>query len=331
MADMTSLLPEREPATWHDPDHDGDYDDTDEGRYHFLHDANFNVVAITNTSHDPITWNTVERYHYSPYGEVTHLEANYSVKTTQASSVGNEFLFTGRRLDPETGLQYSRWRYLHLQMGRWLTRDPIGYLGGMNLYAYVGGKPLTFTDPDGKVAVIVGVIIGGVVIHQCCKKASDMAFEKFPDSGDSFRHCWTSCHIAKSCGSGISKLCQHSKEGVDYYQGDPFDDRVNDFAANATCMDLCNYKSCEECCRDRVGYQNEGWPVKPPNSAPPYTPPPTRPVLPPWQDDVRPREEYIGPWNDFPIGDREEFFRPKPKPKPGDPGYDLIGRPIFDW
>jgi hypothetical protein len=69
MADMTSLQPKSAPAAWYDENHD----DADIERYHFLHDANFNVVAITNTSHDPITSNTVERYYYSPYGEVTHL------------------------------------------------------------------------------------------------------------------------------------------------------------------------------------------------------------------------------------------------------------------
>jgi RHS repeat-associated protein len=145
MADMTSLQPKSAPAAWYDENHD----DADIERYHFLHDANFNVVAITNTSHDPITSNTVERYHYSPYGEVTHLEANDSVKTTQATSVGNEFLYTGRRLDPETGLYYYRHRYYHAQMGRFVNRDPIGYLDGTNTYAYVGGQPTYFVDPYG--------------------------------------------------------------------------------------------------------------------------------------------------------------------------------------
>lgn len=68
---------------------------------------------------------------------------------TEASSIGNEFLCTGRRLDPETGLQYSRFRYYHPQLGRFVNRDPIGYRGGMNLYAYVGGRVTGFVDPSG--------------------------------------------------------------------------------------------------------------------------------------------------------------------------------------
>ena len=36
-------------------------------------------------------------------------------------------------------------------MGRWVTRDPIGYdAGDMNLYQYVGGMPLVGLDPDGE-------------------------------------------------------------------------------------------------------------------------------------------------------------------------------------
>jgi hypothetical protein len=39
--------------------------------------------------------------------------------------------------------------YYASHMGRWLTRDPIEYRGGMNLYGYVGGMPTRFTDSMG--------------------------------------------------------------------------------------------------------------------------------------------------------------------------------------
>ncbi|WP_425267248.1 RHS repeat-associated core domain-containing protein [Aeoliella straminimaris] len=71
--------------------------------------------------------------------------------TSYLRDIDNEFLYTGRRLDPETGLQYSRYRYYHPQLGRFVNRDPIGYRGGMNLYAYVGGMPTRYTDPMGLV------------------------------------------------------------------------------------------------------------------------------------------------------------------------------------
>ena len=36
--------------------------------------------------------------------------------------------------------------------GRWLTRDPIGYQGGINLYAYVESDPVGRVDPGGLIS-----------------------------------------------------------------------------------------------------------------------------------------------------------------------------------
>ncbi len=40
-------------------------------------------------------------------------------------------------------------RYYDPTEGRFLTRDPIGYAGGQNLYAYVNGNPVNVVDPSG--------------------------------------------------------------------------------------------------------------------------------------------------------------------------------------
>ena len=46
-----------------------------------------------------------------------------------ASSYANVYTYTGRQLDTETGLYYYRHRMYHAQLGRFCSRDPIGYEG----------------------------------------------------------------------------------------------------------------------------------------------------------------------------------------------------------
>jgi RHS repeat-associated protein len=55
----------------------------------------------------------------------------------------------GQQLDAETGLFYNRYRYYDPAGGRYVTQDPIGLAGGMNLYGYVGCDPLFYVDPLG--------------------------------------------------------------------------------------------------------------------------------------------------------------------------------------
>lgn len=67
------------------------------------------------------------------------------------SSYGNPFLFTGQRLDPETGLLFYKHRYSSSLLGRFLQRDPIEYFQRANLYEYARSAPTRFTDPSGMV------------------------------------------------------------------------------------------------------------------------------------------------------------------------------------
>ena len=55
----------------------------------------------------------------------------------------------GYYTDTETGLILCTHRYYDPANGRWLTRDPIGYAGGVNLYGYCGNDPGNRWDPSG--------------------------------------------------------------------------------------------------------------------------------------------------------------------------------------
>lgn len=49
----------------------------------------------------------------------------------------------------ELGLDYLYQRYYDPQVGRFLSRDPIGYAGGLNLFGYCSGNPIASVDPLG--------------------------------------------------------------------------------------------------------------------------------------------------------------------------------------
>jgi RHS repeat-associated protein len=71
------------------------------------------------------------------------------------SSVGNPFLFTGQRFDPETGLLYYKNRHDSTFFGRFMQRDPLDYANGANLYQYVRSNPVRWLDPDGDLCCCV--------------------------------------------------------------------------------------------------------------------------------------------------------------------------------
>ncbi|MCD6304199.1 MAG: RHS repeat-associated core domain-containing protein, partial [Planctomycetes bacterium] len=124
--------------------HDGDTDGTIDDTLYYTTDANFNVTALLNASGA-----VVERYAYDPYGAVTVLDADWSSDADGASDVDNHTLYAGYHFDSETGLYHVRNRMYHPTLGRWMQRDPIGYVDGMSLYGYVGASTATRVDPLG--------------------------------------------------------------------------------------------------------------------------------------------------------------------------------------
>jgi RHS repeat-associated protein len=106
-------------------------------------DANFNITALVNTA-----GTVVERFVYDPYGKVSirNNDATWTQKTNNASGYDWVVLYTGHKLDVETGNYYGNARYYNPELGRWLSRDPLGYIDGENLYEYCGSFVLNYLD-----------------------------------------------------------------------------------------------------------------------------------------------------------------------------------------
>jgi RHS repeat-associated protein len=80
------------------------------------------------------------QYTYEPFGKAT----------SSGATSNNSSQYTGRENDG-TGLYYYRARYYSPNLQRFISEDPIGFLGGdANLYAYAANSPTNFIDPSGQ-------------------------------------------------------------------------------------------------------------------------------------------------------------------------------------
>jgi RHS repeat-associated protein len=81
---------------------------------------------------------------YRAWGEIREERSQWA----KQQGIANPIRFQGQYHDHETGLHYNRYRYYDPSVGRFISQDPIGYEGGLNLYQYVP-NPIGWTDPRG--------------------------------------------------------------------------------------------------------------------------------------------------------------------------------------
>jgi len=103
--------------------------------YHF--DGLGSTIAMTNAA-----GTIVNKYAYDEYGNVLN----------QVEAVSNPFKYVGRYgvMHDDTGLLYMRARFYDPEVGRFLSKDPVGLWGGdVNLYRYALSNPVNWMDPWG--------------------------------------------------------------------------------------------------------------------------------------------------------------------------------------
>jgi RHS repeat-associated protein len=101
--------------------------------YYYVKDQLGSVTQLVNAS-----GGIAVQYTYDPYGNQTTVSGS-------ASDIGYAGYFT----HAVSGLDFAMFRAYDPTHGRWLNRDPIGEAGGVNLYAYTDGDPVSLTDSSG--------------------------------------------------------------------------------------------------------------------------------------------------------------------------------------
>jgi RHS repeat-associated protein len=118
--------------------------------YYFLNNYLGTPILMTNDK-GGIVWEAS----YKPFGEAM---------VSSNSTVVNNFRFPGQYFDQEVEVQYNYHRFYDPKTGRYITPDPIGLIGGDNLFAYVSNNPINFVDPYGNFAITGPVVVGFIIV-----------------------------------------------------------------------------------------------------------------------------------------------------------------------
>ena len=109
---------------------------TNSGAAHaFYHcDGNGNVTALFNGA-------VIASYNYDPFGNILLMSGPLAA--------ANTYRFSSKESHANSGLYYYSRRFYDPNLQRWVNRDPLEELGGINLYAFVFNKPLNLFDSFG--------------------------------------------------------------------------------------------------------------------------------------------------------------------------------------
>jgi len=125
--------------------------DNASGQVAYYHaDGNGNITMLINVQQLPVA-----KYLYDLFGN--------PVAASGSLAEGNAYRFSSKEAHSISGLYNWGFRYLESALQRWITADPSGEPGGLNLYSYVENNPGNHIDPAG---LDVWVGAGGLIGHQ---------------------------------------------------------------------------------------------------------------------------------------------------------------------
>jgi RHS repeat-associated protein len=108
--------------------------------------------------------------------------------------VRNSIGYCGYVFNEDSGLYTVRFRTYSPTLGRWLERDPAGYVDGMGLYEYVRGGPIAGVDPWG--------LVDGRKHHAVCLGLGGSPDQLCIDLGETDPHLKAHDFLRKRLGGG---------------------------------------------------------------------------------------------------------------------------------
>ena len=185
-------------------------------------------------------------YTFKAYGETR--------EKTEAAD--NSYLYTGRRLEADTGDYYYRARYYLPQQGIFGAVDR--YVPDEMTFAYAGGNPVMMVDPSGTASGLCW-FVGAVYVGGALLGASDFEYNynvlKITGLGevaDKYLHCKANCESSKYLVGGYqaAQLLSFAREAKNFYKdhSDPSECK-NDMKANAFGRSCKQLSDCKEHCK----------------------------------------------------------------------------------
>ena len=237
-------------------------------------DAWYTFSAVGHTSeltNDSGT--TLNTYDYDPFG----------ISLAYWETIENPFRYVGEYgvMREAHNHEFSRYRFYDAANGRFVSQDPIGVLGGLNLYRYASNDPLSYSDPLG----LMTIGLPGIgepekpdwtdLLPTGPKEAANLIRNCREQS--SYEECMACCKAIEAAAGVLAKyLVDKIAERQGGNDDDSEDSPLGRFRTAAM------YASCIAECSKR-------WPAKPP---PPRTPEaPTVPV----KKDERPAGQAVDP------------------------------------
>jgi len=226
------------------------------GTRSFCCNHQYSVTAVT-TSAGAIA----ERYAYSAYGQPTILDGSGSVLSSSATN--NRYTYTGREWDATLGLYHFRARWMSGIAGRFMGRDPIGYVqNNFEPYSLGGARPMIWIDPTGEIALRLSEFVqdGKPKRDEPKKDYNDCQF--LPDTPKECKggYCLSTkdpkvgnCKITSVVGDKDNsyvcrlvtpeRICSHLKKTVeDSGKTNPGKTIEHDFCSNGCSCDYANAK-----------------------------------------------------------------------------------------